>query len=219
LDYNDVNSKVNPYDNQQIKIDNYPTDSRNLMHWLETAEKAYNGDRQSRNRFLMDDSEFTDYYGKLNKIKSALDKSENGEILSDFETRVVRFYKKNKGSQAARINKATGDKIDSDYVNNYDNSQENGIVGQSFPIIDSSNEEASIKILDGGKAFKNGPSMTIKFSVNVNGQDGTLDIYNDGSYGVDYGDRRDEIRFKDGAPSFIKDAAAKLRNVRPEKKY
>ena len=166
-----------------------------------------------------DDADVQEYYNKLVKIKTALDKANNGEPLDDFEKRIVRYYRADKGNQNHRIHKMAGDKIDKDYMDNY---QGDSLESNEFEIIDNNTkEDGVVKILDNGKAIKQYDDMLVRYNVLINGEKGYFDVHFDGSNGFTYQEKDNQgytktawIRFKDGLPSFVYDIAKKLRGVR-----
>lgn len=220
LDYEEIYSKVNPWDKQTIKIDDYPAEGKNLDSWIQSAE-----DRSQRERFLMNDDELEDYKQKLYKIKSALTKHEKGEPLDDFEKKVVRYYKSDKANQKGRISQMAGQKIDNKFMGSYDNTPLKDVIGKYFSIFDNeSGEEGELKILDSGSAVKDGSDISVIFNATLNGEDVKLRVYKDMSYGLEYVTRRENgsnivfYRFKD-YPKFLEIASKSIRNIRPETKY
>tara|TARA_R110000796_G_scaffold252137_1_gene385290 strand:- start:745 stop:1497 length:753 start_codon:yes stop_codon:yes gene_type:complete len=188
LDYEKVYANTNPWDKQQIKIDDYPAEGKNLDWTLKSADIALNSTNyqeksEQRHRFLMDDSELQEYLNKLKKIKTALDKHAAGEQLEDFERKVVRYYKSNKREQKARISNTAGDKLDSNFIKNFDKSQfseyENKAI-EMFSREDRSKGEAFIMDIN-PEQYDDG----IRFRVNCkfNGEDAEFLIYQDGSNG------------------------------------
>ena len=226
INYEKVYSDVNPWDKQSVKIDDYPAEGKMLDMNVRSAELAVNGDREHRHRFLMDDNELRTYLGKLHKIKNALDKSNAGEELDDFEKKVVRFYKSNKQSQKARISNMAGDKLDSNFVKNFDKSAFNEFLTGKGIGISSRNPEnkgRSECFLKDIKAEKtNSRDVKLVGTCTINGRVGTFDIYQDGSNGFKgEGDEyTDEFRqyyiYDEG---FRNIATKMLYKIRPERNY
>lgn len=220
VDYNDVYSKIKPNDKQRMKIDDYPALGKNLEAWLTVADTALNSSdwkakESARHRFLMDDDELQEYYGKLVKIKSAIEKANNGEALDDFEKRIVRFYKTDKGNQNSRINKMAKDKIGGDFMKNHDGTVSGD---KTFSGINKeTNEPVNIEIIGNTNVTNDHGDMAINYPVSIDGELGKLKVYGDTSHGfeLDSGEFIN-IRFKD-RPDFISTDAKKLQNVYPEK--
>jgi len=221
LDYNDVYSKINPNDKQRMKIDDYPAEGKNLEYWLSVADKALHSSdweekKHARHRFLMDDdADVQEYYDKLLKIKTSLDKANNGEPLDDFEKRIVRYYKTDKAGQNHRINKMAKDKIGGDYMKNYDGTVSGD---KTLSVIDGNTKEpANVEIVGNATAKNDNGDMFISYPVSINGEPGTLKVYADGSNGftLDSGEFSN-LRFTD-RPDFIYADAKKLQNVYPKK--
>ena len=221
LDYNDVYSKVNPNDKQTMKIDDYPAEGKNLEHWLSVADTALNSSdweekKMARHRFLMDDEGLRDYYKKLVKIKSALDKGNNGEPLDDFEKKIVRYYKTDKAGQNHRIHRMAQDKIASDYTKNYDGTVSGD---KTLNVIDwDTKEPVNVEIVGNSTVKNDNRDISIHYPVSINGESGILKVYEDGSHGftLDSG-KFNNLKFKE-RPDFIYADAKKLRNVYPDKK-
>tara|TARA_R110000851_G_scaffold251971_5_gene404514 strand:+ start:10916 stop:11659 length:744 start_codon:yes stop_codon:yes gene_type:complete len=218
IDYEKVYADTNPWDKQGIKIDDYPTEGKNLDYNIESARKALEGDRQERNRFLMDDNEVRGYYNKLLKIKDALNKNENGEELSDFEKKVVRFYKSNKQSQKGRISNAAGKKLDSNFVVNFDKSQFKEFEHTAIEIYSMKTKEKGKGFIKDIKPEQTDDDVRFRVKCNVNGVgEGEFLMYSDGSSGFVGDEKFSEFKVYD--EKFRNLAMSTLRKVRPEKNY
>ena len=222
LDYNDVYSKINPNDKQRMKIDDYPAEGKNLEYWLSVADTALNSSdweekKHARHRFLMDDDkDVQEYYDKLVKIKSSLDKANNGEPLDDFEKKIVRYYKTDKAGQNHRIHRMAQDKIASDYTKNYDGTVSGD---KTLNVIDwDTKEPVNVEIVGNSTVKNDNRDISIHYPVSINGESGILKVYEDGSHGftLDSG-KFNNLKFKE-RPDFIYADAKKLRNVYPDKK-
>ena len=223
LDYNKIYSDTNPWDKQQVKIDDYPAEGKNLEMNIRSAEMALNGDREQRHRFLMDDNEIQEYLNKLHKIKSALDKHKNGEELDDFEKKIVKFYKSNKQSQKSRISNMAGKKLDSDYVKNFDKSKFKQFqnVGLRTVSRDRSDKNEYKVFITDIKVEKENDDVRFRVDCTVQGQEGTFVIYADGSNGFldnkSKGINWQALYVTD--TEFRKLVSSELNNIRPARNY
>ena len=220
LDYNDIYSKTNQYNKQTAKIDDYPAEGKNLEDWLRVADTALNSKdwekkKEARHRFLMDDDGVREYYNKLVKIKSSLDKANNGEPLEDLEKRIVRFYKSDKGNQNARIHSMARDKIEGDYIKSHDGTVNSD---KTLNVIDHNTKElVNVEITGNSTVKNNSGDLSIDYPVSINGEPGILKIYDDGSHGfnLDSGEFS-SLRFAK-RPDFVYADARKLQDIYPKK--
>jgi hypothetical protein len=225
IDYEKVYSDTNPWDDQSIKIDDYPAEGKNLDSTIHSAEIAINGEnweekKEQRHRFLMDDNALLEYYNKLKKIKNALDKHASGEELSDFERKVVRFYKSDKKNQKSRMKSAAGNKLDSNFMKNFDKSMFQKFSQEPIEVTSRNTREKTNMVIGDVEPEQTSDGVRLKFKAKINQESGVFVVYEDGSHGFknDGGDEWNDL-FVSRDTEFIKLAASTLRKIRPARNY